>query len=121
MMTVLLLSTDLLFSSSLSGDAQRAGCQLHTADNTDQLLQKVATAAAPTIVLIDLGKTSDVAEAVRQLRACATPPRAILAYGPHVHRERLAAAREAGCDLVLTRGQLHSGATQLFANYVAQA
>jgi len=29
----------------------------------------------------------------------------VVAFGPHVHEERLAAAREAGCDEVLSRGE----------------
>lgn len=29
----------------------------------------------------------------------------IVAYGPHVHEARLQAARDAGCDQVLSRGQ----------------
>jgi hypothetical protein len=42
-------------------------------------------------------------------------PLAILAYGPHVHEDRLAAARAAGCDAVVSRGQLDREADSLLA------
>jgi hypothetical protein len=29
----------------------------------------------------------------------------VVAFGPHVHEERLAAARNAGCDEVVSRGE----------------
>ena len=32
----------------------------------------------------------------------------VVAFGPHVHEQRLAAARDAGCDLVVSRGQFFS-------------
>jgi hypothetical protein len=34
----------------------------------------------------------------------------VIAFGPHVHEDRLAAARAAGCDSVLSRGQFFSQA-----------
>ena len=31
----------------------------------------------------------------------------VLAYAPHVHEQKLDQARQAGCDQVLTRGEIH--------------
>ena len=59
-----------------------------------------------SLVLLDLTTASlDVHELVPRLRDRASRPISIVAYGPHVHEESLAAAREAGCDEVLARGQ----------------
>ena len=59
-----------------------------------------------SLVLLDLTTTSlDVRELVPRLRAQASRPISIIAYGPHVHEAALATAREAGCDEVLARGQ----------------
>jgi hypothetical protein len=41
---------------------------------------------------------------VEQLKAAPNRPR-VIAFGPHVHEERLQAARKAGCDEVVSRGQ----------------
>ena len=59
------------------------------------------------VVLLDLSsKGTEVADSVTTLRQVAKPP-TIIAYAPHVHVERLDAAREAGCDYVLSRGQVY--------------
>ena len=42
---------------------------------------------------------------MNQLRADASHSVHVVAFGPHVHEERLAAAREAGCDVVVSRGK----------------
>ena len=47
----------------------------------------------------------DPAAVVNQLRADASHSVHVVAFGPHVHENRLAAVREAGCDLVVSRGQ----------------
>lgn len=58
-----------------------------------------------SLLIIDLGAPlNDIAAIVAHFKSKSPPPR-ILAFGPHVHEERLAAAREAGCDEVVSRGQ----------------
>lgn len=53
------------------------------------------------VIAVDLAVPGAV-DAVRRLRAAGSSAR-IVAYGSHVDRERLAAAREAGSDRVLAR------------------
>jgi hypothetical protein len=58
------------------------------------------------LVLVDLGAPSLNIEAlVEHVRAVPGAAPRIVAFGSHVHVERLAAAREAGCDTVMSRGQ----------------
>ena len=40
----------------------------------------------------------------------------ILAFGPHVHAKRLADARAAGCDEVLSRGEFHAQMDEIFSS-----
>jgi DNA-binding response OmpR family regulator len=107
-MSVVLLSADLSVSSASVGAAARAGTTLKTAFDVATLLSHVR--AEPTrLVIIDLGTPRiDPAQLVRDLRELPGQNPRIVAFGPHVHEQKLAAARAAGCDEVLTRGQFHS-------------
>ena len=59
-----------------------------------------------TTLIVDLSMASlGVASLVSRLKSNASSHPRIVAFGPHVHEQRLAAAREAGCDLVVSRGQ----------------
>jgi hypothetical protein len=50
----------------------------------------------------------DIAALVDQLKLKAASATRTIAFGPHVHEERLAAARHAGCDRVVSRRQFFS-------------
>ena len=105
---ILLLSTDLLSSSQIAGAAARVGTTLLTVATPEKLLEQLsADAAQPASLLVmDLNSWRwDLAEWLPRIRGAAHPPGRIVAFGPHVHAERLAAAQAAGCDEVLTRGQ----------------
>ena len=57
-------------------------------------------------LIIDLSQPiPSIAECVQAWRATLTKNAAIVAFGPHVLTDRLDTARQAGCDVVLTRGQ----------------
>jgi CheY-like chemotaxis protein len=106
-MLILFLTTDLVFPSRVAGVAQQLGVRMETAATADALVAKTTAASSDNIlVLLDLNSPAfDPAAVVQQLRALPTPPQTMIAFGPHVHEEKLAAAKAAGCDLVLTRGQ----------------
>jgi CheY-like chemotaxis protein len=73
---------------------------------------------SPTVVVIDLETANlDVAETVQAIRAASPSPPRILAYGPHVQEARLEAARAAGCDDVLSRGQFHRQMAEILRNH----
>jgi DNA-binding NarL/FixJ family response regulator len=113
-MTVLALCPDLMFSSKLSGAAQRGGWRLEVFSQAQSLVARCETApdeasGDATLIVLDLttaGLQPD--RLIPQLRAAEYPPRAILAFGPHVHTGRLDAAKAAGCDAVFTRGHFNS-------------
>jgi CheY-like chemotaxis protein len=117
---LVLLSNDLMFSSSISGVVEHMGAALQIVASTNELLTR-ANAHKFALAIIDLtASPMDLADLVVRLRQSAQPPLAIIAYGPHVHTEKLAAARAAGCDEVLTRGQMHSQMPEIIGRHLQQ-
>lgn len=113
-MDVLLLTADLAISSTVAGAAARCGVSCETAWNAEEAVEK-AKAGAPRLVVLDLS-TPGIAPAalVPQLRGFSMPEPRIVAFGPHVHEARLSAARDAGCDEVVSRGRFHADLDEMF-------
>jgi DNA-binding NarL/FixJ family response regulator len=108
-MAILMLSTDLMFASRVSGAAARLGTTLQTAATPETLFEQLAASEPAALVLIDLTTRGfDPRQWVPLLRQAANSPSAILAYGPHVQGRLLSAATAAGCDEVFTRGQFNA-------------
>jgi CheY-like chemotaxis protein len=107
-MTVVLLSNDLAVLSRVEGAARGAGETVRQAASGPQAA-RICESENVRLVVVDLSTpTVEIAAVVPQLQnAAATRPR-MIAFGPHVHEQRLAEARDAGCDLVVTRGQFFS-------------
>jgi CheY-like chemotaxis protein len=119
-MSVIFFSTDLVFSSRLAAAADRQGIALVTVSSIDAALARLADGAV-ALAILDLsvsGLRPD--DAVRRLRE-AQKNLALVAYAPHVHEERLQAARDAGCDLVLSRGGFDRQIDDLLARYAAKS
>ncbi|WP_428304284.1 hypothetical protein [Lacipirellula sp.] len=113
-MHFLLLSSDLMLMSAAQGAADRHGATVGVAGSAADAVARCA-ADDVALVAIDLRLPAlDVADAVAQLRAAA-PAAKILAGGPHVQRDSLAAAVAAGCDEVVTRGQFEGRLDALVA------
>lgn len=115
-MQVLLISTDLMVASMLQGPADAAGLELVTARPAS-----VAERAdsSTTVALIDLASPMlDVLQLVEDLREAA-PAAQLIAFGPHVHVDKLELARQAGCDRVMSRGELHAKAHALMAEFAS--
>lgn len=126
-MHILFLTGDLVFPSRVRGVAEALGARLIMAPRIDALLTKYAeavsgeeTADTRALVLLDLNSPGvDAAQVVPRLKELSPPPKAIIAFGPHVHVQKLAAAKEAGCDEVLTRGQFDTQMAELIERYLA--
>lgn len=105
-MSVLLLTADLMCSSRVAGAAAAVGTAIEVAMTPGSLL---AQAAGKRLVILDLDfRGIDLAGLLPQLRGLSPPPARVIAFGPHVHAASLAAARAAGCDEVLSRGQFYA-------------
>ncbi|HEX3999553.1 MAG TPA: hypothetical protein VHX65_13455 [Pirellulales bacterium] len=120
-MAILLLSTDLMFGSRVSGAAARIGLALQTFATPDSLLERLELSKpkgddAGGLVVLDLTmRHFDPKAWVPRFRQAANPPKAIVAYGPHVQDAILAAAAGAGCDQVYTRGQFNARMDEILA------
>lgn len=116
-MRLLLLTSDLMCSSQVAGIARGLGLPVATFGSAEALV--AAAAEGPSVVVLDLNAAGvDVGELAPRLRSAAQPPRAIVAFGPHVHESRLEAARQAGCDEVLPRGQFYAGGEPILRRYL---
>lgn len=91
------LVADLLFAARVRGSAPEA----RTAQSLPALLAVVGPGTK--LVLVDV-QARDAEEAVRQVKE-RVPGARVVAFGPHVAEGALAAAREAGADVVMPRGQ----------------
>ena len=110
-MTVIFLSSDLMFSSRLFGAAQTMGTPVQVAARPAALADKLT--ADCRLVLVDLSLDGlDLPAAIAAIRAVA-PQARVVAFDAHVNEAALAAAEAAGCDLVLTRGQFHKQYAEL--------
>jgi CheY-like chemotaxis protein len=102
---ILLVSSDLIFTSRISGAARELGLSLSLASDPASVAGKITTDCR--LALIDLSLEGlNLPSAVQAIKA-GVPSARIIAYGAHVDEAALADAAEAGCDVVLTRGQFH--------------
>jgi CheY-like chemotaxis protein len=110
---ILLVSPDLLSTSRLAGLARAVPARLETLRSLDDPVP-----AGPfDLVLLDTHAVpGDPAVSVARLRAIAERQRAehgraprVVAFGPHVAKQRLDDARAAGADDAISRGELLGG------------
>ncbi len=112
---MLLLAQDLFFGSRIEGTARSLGREFDSCPSVETLLIR---AVGAELVLIDLTIPElDVAGLLPRLRALDPPPKAVIAFGPHVFTTQLEAAREAGCDDVYTRGAFDRDMPAILARY----
>lgn len=110
---VLILSGDLFFTSSLRSAAESAGfaAEVDAMPKAKRFIPRLASEGYSAVV-IDLESPGlDVATVIEALPAEARP--LTIAFGPHVQVARLEAARQAGCDHVVSRGQISAGLGEL--------
>jgi CheY-like chemotaxis protein len=104
-MEIVLLANDLMVVSHVQSAAARIGANVRMV-TTAADAQRICNEGAG-VLLIDLAISELDLEFARKMKEASAPPR-IVAFGPHVHKERLAAARAAGCDQVTSRGEFFS-------------
>jgi CheY-like chemotaxis protein len=106
---VLVCCGDLFFGGQLLAVLRQAGCEPVQEFAPQKMVERLRTGggAAWAGVVIDLETPGvDIADLVVAIRP--QGDLRVVAFGPHVHAARLEAARAAGCDAVLSRGQVSS-------------
>ena len=104
-MSIVFLTNDLMFSSQATSIAQQQGRELAVVADVNQVTDRVSTGGI-SLVIVDLNMPGlDIEDAVEAIRRGSEEKVLILAYASHVHEAKLDAARSAGCDEVISRGQ----------------
>ena len=103
--TLLLVADDLLIASRVREGAKPAGYAVAVVAS-DVAVNAALASAAPVAVLVALTvRRLDPYALIRALKA-AHPALPVLAFAGHVEREKHAAAREAGADLVTANSSI---------------
>lgn len=113
MMKTLLLSDDLMLSSQATQTARTAGGDVQVLSQ-QQILRECASLPSAQVILDLNTPLANLAEFVSQIRDSGCEAK-IVAVAPHVHTAKIEAARAAGCDVVLTKGQFHASMAELLA------
>lgn len=104
-MRCLMLSKDLMFSSQLTAPLTRRGHQGTVIPDASAVANHIS-GTDEYFVIVDLTVPGlDIGETIQTMRQHEPSPLRVLAIGPHVHAPKLEAAKEAGCDQVLTKGE----------------
>ena len=118
--TVIVLTSDIAVASFTRGAAEQAGADCITALDVASLLRRCAELSAAPLVFVNL-ETRGLAieDLMASLEEAPVKPVAVVAFGPHVHEAKLQAARDAGCQAVLSKGGFHARASELVAQFLA--
>jgi hypothetical protein len=118
--TGLLLSRDLIFTSKVKGTAADLGYPIMVAGVDSQARSMIET-HRPQVILVDLTAGAMVAPAALiAYQELAGPDAWFVAFGSHVDVDMLAAARAAGCHVVLPRSRFAAELPVLLRRYFSQ-
>ena len=113
---VVFLSDDLMFVPRVTAQTEAGGWTIRHA-GTASKAHSLIESDSPRLLIIDLETTGlEFATFITNLSDTASPP--TLAFGPHVHHQRLESARNAGCDLVVSRGRLSAELPTLLSDFL---
>lgn len=113
----LLLTNDLIFSTKVTGTADAVGGRVSVTDDVERATE-LCRVESPRCILLDLSIPGLEIEAVVQRLRAASEDAPVIAYGPHVDRQRLEAASRAGCREVLPRSKFGGTLATLLERYL---
>ncbi len=113
---ILYLAADLIWATKIKGTAEALGIAARPVRSLEMLEARLADSPVAAIVL-DLDKPEEALAFIGRLRSekasAAERQIRVLAWGPHVATELLAAAKAAGADVVMTRGAFDHNMSQI--------
>ena len=113
MSKLLILSGDLMLLSTLHGIAKQCGLESIQAGNVQAALDNGDQDCRVAFIDLQLPGLQIIEDAARLRESFERL--SLIACGPHVHAARLEAAKQAGCDYVVSRGQFDREGLQLIA------
>jgi hypothetical protein len=115
---ILYLAADLIWATKIKGTAEAVGIAARPVRSLEMLEARLADSPVAAMV-VDLDKGEEALAFIQRLRGSgATQAQRqikVLAWGPHVATDLLKAAKEAGADLVMTRGAFDHNMPQVLA------
>jgi hypothetical protein len=112
-----LLSRDLIFATKIRETAAELGYNVLQAQ-TEATARSLIEARQPQVVFVDLTAGDAVAPtALRTYRQLVQRGAWFVAFGPHVEKKTLDAARTAGCEVVISRSRLVTDLLPLLRQY----
>lgn len=116
---IVLLTKDLFFVPNLRSAATKLGAEVTVVLSiaSDKLATLSANEVSAWIVDLNSVPIAELENVVSSLLS-RFPQAKRIAFGPHVQEQRLQAAREAGCEQVLSRGQFDSQLDRLLPGWV---
>ncbi len=116
-MPLILLVTDLIFSTKITSTAKSLGIPFTAVRSIEKLGEALALSPGGTLI-VDLNITAvDPVAAIQAAKSRPEPPR-IIAFLSHVQVELAEAARAAGADQVLPRSAFSARLPELLAGAV---
>ena len=118
---IVFVTKDLFFIPLLKTAAAKQNCSMLTVPNASSVRLDELTADEVTACVIDLTSVSleEIATSAKSLQKRFAPLQ-LIAFGPHVNEQHLAAAQAAGFDSVLTRGQLNANIDRHMQHWAIQ-
>lgn len=120
---ILYLTTDLIWASKIKGTADALDVPCRPVRTLEMLEARLAEGGVKALI-IELGAppASDMMERVRrQVPDAGQRPIRIVVFGPHVDREGLQSARDAGASEVLTRGAFDHNLDEILLSLAGRA
>ncbi len=116
----IVLSRDLFFTDKVRGTAEALGYRMLQAGQPARARLLIST-WRPRVVVLDLTAGELAAPAAMdEYRPLTGPGTWYIAVGPHVQADLLAAAREAGCQVVLPRSKFSADLPAILRRYFHQ-
>ncbi|MBS0187358.1 MAG: hypothetical protein JSS51_04770 [Planctomycetes bacterium] len=128
---ILYFAADLLWASKIKATADALGLACRPVRNMDMLEARLADSPVRAL-MVDLASPETAMAMIARVKpatwstdvlgglpppASAMPVIRVLAFGPHIERETLQAARDAGADEVLSRGAFDHNMDQVLLRF----
>lgn len=119
---ILYAAADLIWATKIKGMADGLGIACRPARDLPMLEARLSDCQVSAF-LVDLDKGEEALGLIRRAKLGMTSPGArrvrVIAWGPHVQKDLLQAARDAGADDVMTRGAFDHALADLLLKLAA--
>ncbi|MFO0858897.1 MAG: hypothetical protein U0640_16240 [Phycisphaerales bacterium] len=113
---ILYAAADLLWATKIKATAEAVGVAARPVRTIEMLEARLVDCPEARALVVDLEKGEDALALIRKVRereGLGGSRLKVLAWGPHVAKDLLQAARDAGADEVLTRGAFDHNLEQI--------